>query len=404
MKTVIISLFFIFNLNLKPAINEVNTAGIVNYRVQNAYSHNAHKITSGSVKKAFSDLSIPKNALKSTLVLGLIYKDLPEFFDSLINQEKQPNPNQEETKKLKEENAVKQYSLERSETLRYYLIIILAAMCIVAVFIYVAYKKNQRFALELSHTNSIVNQQRNEIASSLDIEKDLNNKLNEANSSLERFFSIIAHDLRGPYNIMLGYADILVDNFDNLKREEIKKYVENLHKAAHKNYQLTQNLLSWAILQKGGITVNKEKLNAKQLVEDSINIYAELATQKNIALINLCPEDLVGNLDKNITICILSNLINNAIKYTPQNGKVIVSAKKMSSWIVFKVDDNGVGMTKKIQNNLFELTKMSSKEGTANEPGSGLGLILCKELAVTHRGDIRVKSILGKGTTVLALL
>ncbi len=324
--------------------------------------------------------------------------------NTFIFQKKQTQTEKEENQKLIAENKAKQDYLERSETLRFYLIVMLAGLCVIAVFIYMAYKKNQKFALELSRTNSIVNQQRNEIASSLDIEKDLNNKLNQANSSLERFFSIIAHDLRGPYNIMLGYADFLVDNFDNLKQEEIKKYVTTLHKAAHKNYQLTQNLLSWAILQKGGITVNKEKLNAKELIDDSINIYGELASQKNIELVNRCPDDLEGNVDKNIATCILSNLINNAIKYTPKNGNVTISARKMGSCLAFKVDDNGIGMSKKILNNLFELTKMSSKEGTANEPGSGLGLILCKELAVTHQGEIRVKSEIGKGTTVLALL
>ena len=323
---------------------------------------------------------------------------------TFIFQKKKTQSEQEENQKLKAENKAKQDYLERSETLRFYLIIMLAGLCVIAVFIYMAYKKNQKFALELSRTNSVVNQQRNEIASSLDIEKDLNNKLNQANSSLERFFSIIAHDLRGPYNIMLGYADFLVDNFDNLEQKDIKKYVTTLHKAAHKNYQLTQNLLSWAILHKGGITVNKETLNAKELIDNSINIYGELASQKNIALVNRCPDDLEGNLDKNIATSILSNLINNAIKYTPKNGNVTISARKMGTCLVFKVDDNGIGMSKKVLNNLFELTKMSSKAGTANEPGSGLGLILCQELAVTHQGEIRVKSKIGKGTTVLALL
>jgi signal transduction histidine kinase len=369
-------------------------------------------LTSGYKHMQDWDFALLENLQFKTAVFLLVNKlskPLVSVSDTKVNtailfQETKILSNQEQNKNRKEENQIRQNYLEKSENLRFYLIVILAGLCVISVFIYMAYKRNQKFALELSRTNSIVNQQRNEIASSLDIEKDLNNKLNQANSSLERFFSIIAHDLRGPYNIMLGYADILVDNFDSLDRKDIKKYVTTIHKAAHKNYQLTQNLLSWAILQKGGITVAKKKLNAKELVDECINIYDELASQKNIELINRCPSNLSGNLDRNIATCILSNLINNAIKYTPNQGNVTISVRKMASCLVFKVDDTGVGMSKKILKNLFELTKMSSKEGTANEPGSGLGLILCKELAVTHRGDIRVKSKLGKGTSVIAIL
>ncbi|WP_340202067.1 sensor histidine kinase [Ascidiimonas sp. W6] len=373
------------------------------YIKNSAYLENSW-VNLSSTKKETQDLH--KFFIEESTVLdnSLAYTSSTIYYDLELQSEQKSETNLKENQKLKQDNKVKQYSLERAENLRMFLLVILAALCIVAMFIYVAYKKNQRFALELSHTNSIVNQQRNEIASSLDIEKDLNNKLNAANSSLERFFSIIAHDLRGPYNIMLGYADILTDNFDSLTLDEIKKYVITLHKAAHKNYQLTQNLLSWAILQKGGITVNKETLNAKNLIDESISIYEELAAQKRIKLINRCPKELTGSLDKNIVTSILSNLINNAIKYTPQNGTIHISAKKLSTLLVFKVDDNGIGISKAAMKNLFELTKMTSKQGTANEPGSGLGLILCKELAATHKGEIRVKSILGKGTTVLALL
>ncbi|MEM9001377.1 MAG: tetratricopeptide repeat-containing sensor histidine kinase [Bacteroidota bacterium] len=294
--------------------------------------------------------------------------------------------------------------LHQAATLQPYLLVLVFGLCVVALIAYLAFNKNRRLRLLLTKKNAIISQQRNEIASSLDIEKNLNNSLNKANASLEQFFSIIAHDLRAPFNVMISYTDILTDNFDSLTKPKIKAYLSTVQKTAYNNYQLTQNLLSWAISQKGGMKVNRQKLNIYEVIDNSINIHKVVAEEKRVRLTNLCLSSLTGNLDKNIVSSVLSNLVNNALKFTPENGEVTINAKKIRSNIVFKIEDSGLGMSKAALRNLFKLNKITSSKGTANESGTGLGLILCKELITKHKGKIKVKSKIGKGTTVLALL
>ena len=124
---------------------------------------------------------------------------------------------------------------------------------------------------------------------------------------------------------------------------------------------------------------------------------------KRIQLVNHCPADLRGNLDKDIAAFVLSSVINNALKFTKKKGKITISSKKINSCILFKIDDTGIGVPKDILKNLYKLSKINSKKGTANELGTGLGLILCQELIRIHGGVMRIKSVVGKGTTVLAI-
>ena len=234
-------------------------------------------------------------------------------------------------------------------------------------------------------------------------EGKLHLKLNEVNASWARLFSIIAHDLKSPFNVLLNYTDILIDDFDTMKRKDIKKYLLTLHKSAQKNYRLTQNLLSWAMLQRGAVKINKQEISIKKLIDESICICTDMAEQKEIKVVNRCTTTLTGKIDKDVAISILSNLINNALKFTPQNGIITINSKKLNSNILIKVEDNGIGMSKDVSKSLHNLNSVISTKGTANEKGTGLGLVLCKELIQLHNGMIKIRSTLGKGTTVLAL-
>ncbi len=353
----------------------------------------------GEYELALEDLEKMNAINDSVYTLNLSDKVLT------LNKQDKMETNEKESVLLQRKNESKILTRVESKDKRiYYLKGLMIGLSIIALFIFIALYKNRKLTRELAQMNDTVHLQRNEIASSLDNEKNLNKKLHQANSTLEHFFSIIAHDLRSPYNVMLGYADMLVNNFDLLKPEDVKDCLATLRKKAYKNYQLTQNLLSWAMMQKGGMIVNKKESYVRKIVYSSISLHKELADKKGITLINKCPTTLTGSLDKDIVASVLSNLINNALKFTNKYGSVTISAKKMGENILFKVDDTGLGMSKKTRKNLFNLDKVSSKPGTADEPGAGLGLILCKELVTSHQGTIRVKSKIGKGTTVLALL
>lgn len=232
----------------------------------------------------------------------------------------------------------------------------------------------------------------------------LDKRINKINASWGRLFSIIAHDLRGPFNIMLGYTDVLLNDFDRLTKQDIKKHLITIQKSALKNYQLTQNILSWAVLQRGGIKLNKQELSIREIINESVAIHLEMAKQKEIQIINFSRDDLKTNIDKGITTFVLSSIINNALKFTPKKGNVIISSRKVNSGVLIKIDDSGMGIPEDVSKNLYKLDKINTKEGTENEPGTGLGLILCDELVRIHKGVLRIKSTVGKGTTVLVLL
>ncbi|QCX00674.1 hypothetical protein FGM00_11355 [Aggregatimonas sangjinii] len=351
----------------------------------------------GEYKLAFENLK------KSNVLNDSLNKTISTAKVMELTQQYEVERKEKENELLTKENAIQELLISESRASRNSLGYLLVALLIIASLVAISLYNIKKANNKLSEQNKVITEQQSSIADALKVEQELNLKLNEANSSLERFFSIIAHDLRAPYNVMLGYADILVEDFEKLNRTSIKTYLSSLHRAAHKNYQLTQNLLSWAITQKGGVRVKKEKLGVYDLIDDTVQLFQELASNKGIDLVNLCPPELVGELDKDIAGSVLSNLVNNAIKFTPRNGLVTIGAKKVGAHVLFKVDDSGVGISESRKKSLFEITSIDSRPGTQNETGSGFGLILCKELINSHDGEIRVKSKTGKGTTVLAL-
>ncbi len=249
--------------------------------------------------------------------------------------------------------------------------------------------------------NSAMNNKYARLANSLKKEQKLNKRLREMNYSLERFLTIIAHDLRAPYNTMLGYCTILTDNFDSFNREKIKEYLVNLHESANWNYQLTQNLLEWTAIQRGSIQLNKQEVNLKELIDQLIYTYQKIAEEKEIEFISHCPDTLVEMLDKNVATSVLSNLVVNSLKFTQKGGTVAIKANKRNEQIEFTVTDNGIGMFPSVAENLFKLSHITSTAGTIDEPGTGLGLILCKELLSLHDGEIQIKSKVGQGTRAL---
>ena len=286
----------------------------------------------------------------------------------------------------------------------YYLLGLLSVLVTISLVMFIAFYKSSKTTKALSSLNTTIQLQKDALEELLVKEKQLNKKLHKSNNTLEHFLSIVAHDLRSPYNVMLGYADMLVANYDDLSPDDIKNRLQSLRNKAYKNFQLTQNLLSWALMQKGMLTVVRKQCVIYNVIEDTIYIHEDAFLKKDMRVINRCPKSLTGMLDVAITTSVLSNIISNAIKYTDKGGTVILSARSISDHIVFLIEDTGKGIQKRIKKNLFNLNKVSSMPGTANEPGTGLGLILCKEMITKHKGMLRLKSKKGRGTSVLIVL
>jgi len=228
---------------------------------------------------------------------------------------------------------------------------------------------------------------------------DLNIKLKESNDTKDMIFSIISHDLKSPFNSIIGFSDLLVNNLEKYDKTNIHTLATNINNAANETYLLLENLLKWASLQKGLLTPEYKKFNLLKIVDETCHLYLEIAKNKSIA-ININILDTIHiNADLEITKTILRNLIANAIKFTDTNGNIFLSAIENDKEVEIKISDDGVGIAKERIPELFTIQKNNTTRGTANEKGTGLGLHLCKALIEKQGGTIEITSETGKGST-----
>jgi len=224
-------------------------------------------------------------------------------------------------------------------------------------------------------------------------------ELKELNATKDKFFSIISHDLKSPFNSMIGFSELLLGNLAELTAEEVNEFITNINTTAKKTFELLENLLTWARSQSGKISINQQKIKLKGLTHDVISMLQQAASNKTINLVNLTDPDICVYADKNMLQTIIRNLISNSIKYTKKNGIITTKAEIKGDFAVVSVVDTGMGMDDATKLSLFKLAETKSRPGTANEKGTGLGLILCKEFVGKNGGKIWVESELGKGST-----
>jgi signal transduction histidine kinase len=223
--------------------------------------------------------------------------------------------------------------------------------------------------------------------------------LEEANASKDKFFSIIAHDLRSPFNAILGFSELLKEDYESLTDEERKDMIGSIYNSGKSAFSLLENLLIWARSQTHRIEYKPEKFDLSIVAIEAINVLKHQAETKHIKLITEIKYGTLVFADNNMVNTILRNLISNAIKFTNEKGRVIISGNKVKDKIEVVIKDSGLGMTDEVKNNLFNLGNSVSKKGTAGEKGTGLGLLLCKEFIDKHKCKICVESEIGKGST-----
>jgi PAS domain S-box-containing protein len=223
-------------------------------------------------------------------------------------------------------------------------------------------------------------------------------ELKELNASKDKFFSIIAHDLKNPFNTIIGFSEVLKDELKSMDDDAIKNYAGLINTSAVQTFRLLENLLEWANSQLGKILFNPGYFNLSDIVAEEFLNLNDLAMGKGIELNNSLPVDLLILADVNMIKTIMRNLLTNAIKFTHRNGKVEVSATADNTHIEISVSDSGIGMTPVIIDKIFRLDGNLSTRGTEDEKGTGLGLILCKEFVEKHGGKIWVESEPGKGS------
>lgn len=230
----------------------------------------------------------------------------------------------------------------------------------------------------------------------------------ELNATKDKFFSIIAHDLKGPLSTLLGFSDLLKKKIETYDIKTQKKFIHMIHESARNTYDLLENLLEWASIQRGTIKFEPTKENLFLLCEQTFGLLNESAQTKNLHLSSDIPSELVIYADKHMVSAVIRNLVSNAIKFTHRNGEIKISATELidgdKKYAEISVSDNGVGISPESISNLFCLSENVSSKGTENEKGTGLGLILCKEFIEKHNGKLRVESKLGKGTSFVFTL
>ncbi|MCX7998032.1 MAG: hybrid sensor histidine kinase/response regulator [Leptospiraceae bacterium] len=228
--------------------------------------------------------------------------------------------------------------------------------------------------------------------------EEKNHELTQLNSMKNKFFSIIAHDIKNPFSGILGISEILYEDFHTYSIEEVKEMIGQLHSASKKCYKLLENLLSWANSQLNNIKINPAQHNLLNHVKETVELFKTQAENKKIQIQYSIEPSLTYYADKNLIDTVLRNLINNAIKFTPQNGEVQIFARPISDKIEIQVSDTGIGIPKEIQQQLFQVGAKVTRKGTEKEDGTGLGLILCYEFIQKSKGKIRVESEVGKGS------
>jgi len=223
-------------------------------------------------------------------------------------------------------------------------------------------------------------------------------RLKELNATKDKFFNIIAHDLKNPFTCLLGSTEILSANIHNMDLEKIMKLVQILNDSAKSGYAILQNLLDWARSQTGQIIFNLEKLNLRDRINENIHDQQLSSSKKEINIFSEVPEEMFICADKNMLDAVLRNLLSNAIKFTHNFGSVTVKAELNSNEVIISVKDTGIGIPKASINKLFRIDTKYTRPGTDREQGTGLGLKISKEFIEMHGGKIWVKSVVNKGS------
>jgi len=229
--------------------------------------------------------------------------------------------------------------------------------------------------------------------------KRKNELLQVTNAEKDKFFSIIAHDLRSPLSAFVAATQILAEEIQTMNMEEIREITQNLKTSATNIYTLLENLLEWSRLRRGGMDFVPEKLNLKEKIESCIDVLTESARKKRIELTFSIPDEMEVFADNHMIDAIIRNLVSNSVKFTPAGGKINIAAVYSNNhFIEIKISDSGIGMTPELKNKLFMINEKTSRNGTEGELSTGLGLLLCKEFIEKHNGKIWVESEVGDGS------
>lgn len=334
----------------------------------------------GNYSKAYEIHKLYKEMADSANNLATIQKITKIEAEISFNKERELEKIVQDKSEL--ENQLK---FNRARQLRDIAITIGIALFFILTFMY----RNNRTK---TRDNKILQQQKAEI------EKQ-KTQIETLNNTKDKFLAIIAHDLRNPLGGIYKLAEVVDTNYEFLSDEKLKKYIGNIRTTSDKVYELLDNLLQWALLQQGSIEVNKQEFSLDEVIRQNIELLKGVWLQKKISVVfeNDGPCSVIA--DHKMINTVIGNLLTNALKFTPEHGKVSILVQNNRSSCIVSVTDTGVGISKADQEMLFEFGPEKSKIGKSKEKGIGLGLVLCKEFTQLNGGRIWVESEEGRGSS-----
>lgn len=325
------------------------------------------------------------------------YKMYRIYLDSLRQEERikqvaelekkfQTEKKEEEIRRLNAEKEVVNLQIQKERTIRMFVTVLLIMTIGIVIYISYAYYDKRKRNYILSQKNEQIEKQRSE--------------LEKVNATKNKFFSILAHDLKNPFHTIMGYSSLLYQDYERFTEGERRKYAGDIYRSANNIFRLLQNLLDWSRSQTGNIRYSPVRFELKPLSDAVFSLLSPFAAQKSVRLNNRVPEGVYIHADPMMTETILRNLMSNAIKFSFPEGQVSVKAKQdKTGEITFYVIDEGQGLSTNDIEQLFRIDSKVRRKGTGGEDGSGLGLTLCKEFVQINKGTIQVESKPGKGST-----
>ncbi len=247
------------------------------------------------------------------------------------------------------------------------------------------YKKYRQYARNIENINQQLENSRQ--------------KLSELNDNKDKYFSILSHDLKNSFQSILSYSDYLVADFDDIDSTDLKEGIKNCNSSSKKIYKLLEDLLTWNKMQTGTLDFEPREFSASEMIKENVELLSEKAKHKEITLKNEVDDSLQIYADPDMFKAIIRNLVSNAIKFTNKDGEVKVTAESDYDKTTFSVIDTGVGISDENKEKLFKLDNSFTTMGTDKERGTGLGLIICKDMIKKHGGDIWVESTQGEGSS-----
>ncbi|HAM99397.1 MAG TPA: hypothetical protein DCQ26_12385 [Marinilabiliales bacterium] len=224
-------------------------------------------------------------------------------------------------------------------------------------------------------------------------------ELEAINATKDKFFTIIAHDLKNPFNTVIGISDVLLNKYDSYSKEKAIEYLEQINRYSKNAFNLLENLLQWARSQTGSLKINFRRANVSNVIDEVYELFTVTASQKQIHLVKEVNPKLHGYFDVAMVTTVVRNLVSNALRYTPEQGRILIRADETGDMLTIKISDNGGGIEPQKLESLFRIDVRQNFEDSDEMDGSGLGLIICKEFVLKNGGDIWVDSKLNEGTS-----